>query len=130
MSQVARSYLFDTNALIWLSSDLKRIPRSVLDVLEDPGSGLWASTVSFWELAIKQTLGKIDAAIQFDHIEKKHGIRELTISSKYTTELRSLPMLHGDPFDRMLVAQAMAEGMVLVTSDRRLAGYPVAVLQV
>jgi PIN domain nuclease of toxin-antitoxin system len=81
-------------------------------------------------LAIKQTLGKIDAAIQFDHIEKKHGIRELTISSKYTTELRSLPMLHGDPFDRMLVAQAMAEGMVLVTSDRRLAGYPVAVLQV
>jgi PIN domain nuclease of toxin-antitoxin system len=109
---------------------LKRIPRSVLDVLEDPGSGLWASTVSFWELAIKQTLGKIDAAIQFDHIEKKHGIRELTISSKYTTELRSLPMLHGDPFDRMLVAQAMVEGMVLVTSDRRLAGYPVAVLQV
>jgi PIN domain nuclease of toxin-antitoxin system len=63
-------------------------------------------------------------------MEKRHGIRELTISSKYATELRSLPMLHGDPFDRMLVAQAMVEGMVLVTGDRRLAGYPVAVLQV
>jgi PIN domain nuclease of toxin-antitoxin system len=130
MSQGARSYLLDTNVLIWLSSDLKRIPRSVLDVLEDPESALWASTVSFWELAIKQTLAKIDASIRFDHMEKKHGIRELTISSRYTTELRSLPMLHGDPFDRMLVAQAMVEGMVLVTGDRRLAGYPVAVLQV
>jgi PIN domain nuclease of toxin-antitoxin system len=130
MSQVARSYLLDTNVLIWLSSDLKRIPRSVLDVLEDPESALWASTVSFWELAIKHTLAKIDTSIRFDHMEKKLGIRELTISSKYTTELRSLPMLHSDPFDRMLVAQAMVEGMVLVTGDRRLAGYPVAVLQV
>jgi PIN domain nuclease of toxin-antitoxin system len=130
MSQVSRSYLFDTNVLIWLSADLKRIPRSVLDVLEDPESALWTSTVSFWELAIKQTLGKIDTSIRFDHMEKRHGIRELTISSKYAAELRSLPMLHGDPFDRMLVAQAMVEGMVLVTGDRRLAGYPVAVLQV
>jgi PIN domain nuclease of toxin-antitoxin system len=130
MSQGARSYLLDTNVLIWLSSDLRRISRSVLDVLEDPETTLWASTVSFWELAIKQTLAKIDASIRFDHMEKKHGIRELTISSRYTTELRSLPMLHGDPFDRMLVAQAMVEGMVLVTGDRRLAGYPVAVLQV
>ena len=130
MSQVARSYLLDTNILIWLSSDLKRVPRSVLDVLEDPESALWASTVSFWELAIKQTLAKIDTSIRFDHMEKQLGIRELTISSRYTTELRSLPMLHGDPFDRMLVAQAMVEGMVLVTGDRRLAGYPVAVLQV
>jgi Uncharacterized protein conserved in bacteria len=130
MSQAARSYLLDTNVLIWLSSDLKRIPRSVLDVLEDSESALWVSTVSFWELAIKQTLGKIDASIRFDQMEKRPGISELTISSKYTTELRSLPMLHGDPFDRMLVAQAMVEGMVLVTGDRRLARYPVAVLQV
>jgi PIN domain nuclease of toxin-antitoxin system len=130
MSQAVRSYLLDTNVLIWLSSDLNRIPKSVLDVLEDPESMLWSSTVSFWELAIKQTLGKIDMSIRFDQMEKRHGIRELPISSKYTTELRSLPMLHDDPFDRMLVAQAMVEGMVLVTGDRRLAGYPVAVLQV
>lgn len=130
MSHAQRSYLLDTNVLIWLSSDLKRIPASVLDVLEDPETGLWASTVSFWELAIKQTLAKIDAAIRFDQMETKHGIRELTISSKYMAPLRGLPMLHSDPFDRMLVAQAMVEGMVLVTADRRLAEYPVAVLQV
>ena len=69
-------------------------------------------------------------AIRFDQMEKTHRILELTMSSMYTDELRRLPLLHGDPFDRMLVAQAMAEGIVLVTADRRLAQYPVAVLQV
>jgi PIN domain nuclease of toxin-antitoxin system len=130
MSAADRTYLLDTNVLIWLSSDVGRISHEVLKVLEDPAMDLWASTVSFWELAIKQNLGKIDAAIRFDRMEKSHGIRELTVSSRYTEALRGLPLLHGDPFDRMLVAQAIVEGMVLVTGDRRLAGYPVAVLQV
>jgi PIN domain nuclease of toxin-antitoxin system len=130
MTVANRPYLLDTNVLIWLSSDVKRIPAAVLQVLEDFESELWVSTVSFWELSIKQSLGKIDAAIRFDRMEKTHGIRELTISSRYTEALRELPMVHGDPFDRMLVAQAIVEGMVLVTGDRRLAGYPVAVLQV
>jgi PIN domain nuclease of toxin-antitoxin system len=130
MSVVVGSYLLDTNVLIWLSSDLERIPRAVLDVLEVPESRLYASTVSFWELAIKQGLCKIDAAMRFDGMVERHGIAELTISSRYIEALRALPMLHSDPFDRMLVAQAVTEGMVLVTGDRRLAGYSVAVLQV
>jgi PIN domain nuclease of toxin-antitoxin system len=128
--KAGRSYLLDTHVLIWLSSEVGRIPHAVMQVLEDPENELWSSTVSFWELAIKQNLGKIDAQVRFDRMEKTHGIRELTISSRYTEGLKSLPMLHGDPFDRMLVAQAMVEGMVLVTADRRLVGYPVAVLQV
>jgi len=130
MSRTVRSYLLDTHVLIWLNSDVKRIPGSVLQVLEDVESELWVSTISFWELAIKQKLGKINAEIRLDRIEKTLGIRELTISSRYTGELRNLPLLHGDPFDRMLVAQAMVEGMTLVTADRRLAGYAVGVLQV
>ncbi len=130
MTEAGRSYLLDTHVLIWLSSELSRIPRAVLEVLEDPDARLWCSTVSFWELAVKQNLGKIDAMIRFDQMEKTHRILELTVSSKYTQELRTLPLLHADPFDRMLVAQARVEGMVLVTADRRLAGYPVAVLQV
>jgi PIN domain nuclease of toxin-antitoxin system len=130
MSVSGRSYLLDTHVLIWLSSDLRRIPPKVLEVLQDLETELWASTVSFWELAIKQNLGKFDAAIRFDEMEKTHRIRELTIHSKYTEEIRRLPLLHGDPFDRMLVAQAMAEGMTLVTADRRLVGYPVGILLV
>jgi PIN domain nuclease of toxin-antitoxin system len=110
--------------------NLKRVPRPVLDVLEDPASRLWVSSASFWELSIKQSIGKIDSGLRLDKVTGTYGIEELGISSKYTDTVRGLPMLHGDPFDRMLVAQAMVEGMVLVTADRRLAGYPVAVLQV
>jgi PIN domain nuclease of toxin-antitoxin system len=123
-------YLLDTKVVVWLSSDLTRIPESVLDVLEDRESELVVSTVCFWELAIKQTLGKIDASIDFDRMMGEFGMRELTVSSKYMEVLRGLPMLHGDPFDRMMVAQAMVEEMVLVTGDRRLGEYPVAVLRV
>jgi PIN domain nuclease of toxin-antitoxin system len=102
----------------------------VLDVLEDPSSRLCVSAVSFWELSIKQSLGKIDSSLRLERVLETYGMQELGISSKYTDTVRGLSMLHGDPFDRMLVAQAMVEGMVLVTGDRRLAGYPVAVLQV
>ena len=94
----------------------------MLDV-QDSETELWASTVSFWELAIKQNLGKFDAAMRFDEMEKTHRIRELTIHSKYTEGVRNCRCLHGDPFDRMLVAQAMVEGMTLVTADDVLRGY-------
>jgi PIN domain nuclease of toxin-antitoxin system len=130
MTGSGSSYLLDTNILIRLDMNLKRIPRPVLDVLEDPASRLWVSSASFWELSIKQSIGKIDSGLRLDKVTGTYGIEELGISSKYTDAVRSLPVLHGDPFDRMLVAQAMVEGMVLVTADRRLAGYPVAVLQV
>ena len=124
------SYLLDTNVLIWLSSEIKRIPAAVLDVLEIYDSDLYVSAVSYWELAIKQGLGKIAAEIHFDRIVEKHGMRELAITSRYTSALKSLPTIHSDPFDRMLVAQAMADGLTLVTADRRLALYPVATLRV
>lgn len=126
----AESYLLDTNVLIWLSSEIKRIPPAVLDVLESYDSDLYVSAVSYWELAIKQGLGKIAAAIHFDRIVEKHGMRELAITSKYASALMNLPGIHTDPFDRMLVAQAMADGLTLVTADRRLALYPVATLRV
>jgi PIN domain nuclease of toxin-antitoxin system len=130
MSDTASSYLLDTNVAIWLDRDTKRVPPAVLKVLQESDSRVYVSAVSFWELSIKQGLGKIDGGIRLDRSLETYRMQELAISSKYTDTVRALPMLHGDPFDRMLVAQAMVEGMVLVTGDRRLAGYPVAVLQV
>ncbi len=124
------SYLVDTNVLIWLSSDLKRIPPQVLKALDNPDSDLFISTVSFWELAIKQTLRKIDATIDFPRMAEVHRFHELPVVSRYMPTLRTLPLLHSDPFDRMIVAQAIADQMTLVTSDGRLGDYPVAVLRV
>ena len=125
-----RPYLLDTNVAIWLDRSAKRIPAHILDVLENPLSRLFLSTVSFWELAIKQNLGKIENGIKLERVVSTYRMQELVISSKYSEMVRSLPLLHNDPFDRMLIAQTIVEGMVLVTADRRLAGYPVAVLRV
>jgi PIN domain nuclease of toxin-antitoxin system len=124
------SYLLDTNVAIWLDREIARVPRAVLDLIADPGCALWVSTISFWELSIKQSAGKIDAQLRVGRVLATYGMRELTVSSKYTDVVRDLPLLHGDPFDRMLVAQAIVEGLVLVTSHRKLAEYPVGVLRV
>jgi PIN domain nuclease of toxin-antitoxin system len=130
MSDSKTAYLLDTNVAIWLDTETNRVPNQVTELIGDPASALWVSTVAFWELAIKQRAGKIDARLRVERVLATYGMRELGITSKYTDALRDLPRLHGDPFDRMLVAQAMVEGMVLVTSDGRLAEYPVAVLRV
>lgn len=128
MTVTRRSYLLDTNVLIWLSSDLTRIPASVLRELETFDSDVYVSTVCFWEIAIKQRLGKIDTALRLEPIVSDRGIRELTISSRYVDALRELPLMHGDRFDRMMVAQAIVERLVLVTADRRLTEYAVTVM--
>jgi PIN domain nuclease of toxin-antitoxin system len=125
-----KAYLLDTNVAIWIDRDVARLPRVVVDLMGDAEAELWVSTVSFWELAIKQNVGKIDADLRVERVLSTYGMRELSVTSRYTDAVRDLPRLHGDPFDRMLVAQAMVEGMTLVTSERRLAEYPVAVLRV
>lgn len=130
MTDNGRSYLLDTHILIWLSADLSRIPHPVLELLEDADVQLYVSTVSFWEITIKQMQGKFQAALDLERLAASRGIEELPVSSRYLGKLRELPVLHGDPFDRMIVAQAMEDGLVLVTADRRLAEYPVAMLRV
>ena len=124
------AYLLDTNVAIWLDRETARVPGVVMSVLNRATIPVWVSSVSFWELAIKQGVGKIDPVLRLEPAMRTYGMQELTVTSKYMDVLRGLPLLHGDPFDRMLVAQAMVEGMTLVTADRRLAGYAVGVLQV
>lgn len=124
------SYLLDTNVLIWLDQQPERVPALAKVALAQSGSKLYVSAVSFWELAVKQGLGRFDKTMQIDRVLSTYNIAELAVTSRYTDTIRDLPQLHRDPFDRMLVAQAMVDGLVLVTADRKLAQYPVAVLQV
>jgi PIN domain nuclease of toxin-antitoxin system len=130
MSPKGSSYLLDTNVAIWLDKDVARVSPFVLELLGDPDVEMWVSAVSFWELSIKQAIGKIDPLLRLEPVLTTYGMQELVVTSKYADSVRSLPLMHGDPFDRMLVAQAMVEGMTLVTGDRRLVGYPVGILLV
>ncbi len=125
-----RSYLLDTNILIWLSSKTSRIPSATLRILENYDAELWTSSAAFWELTIKQSVGKMQGELRFDRLLDSYAIQELPISSKYMDTLRDLPLIHGDPFDRIMIAQAITEGMTFVTGDRTLAQYPVSQMQI
>jgi PIN domain nuclease of toxin-antitoxin system len=121
--------LLDTHALIWALSAPKNLPDAVARRLSDPSTVVFASAASTWEIAIKAALGKIDADLD----EIIGGIREtgftpLSITVEHTRRLSELPHHHRDPFDRILVAQALEDGLTVVTHDAILRSYPAPIL--
>jgi len=121
--------LLDTHALIWALSAPKRLPGSVARAVADPDNSVHISAFSTWEIAIKSALGKIKADL--DEIAagaRETGFVELPVRIRDTIRLRSLPAHHRDPFDRMLIAQALEHGFTLVTRDPAFRPYPIATL--
>lgn len=121
--------LLDTHALIWALSSPRRLPARVVERLEDPSTVVYASAANTWEIAIKAALGKIEADLdELAKAVRDTGFTELAVTMMHTLRLRELPAHHRDPFDRILVAQALEEGLTLVTHDPVLAGYPAPIL--
>jgi PIN domain nuclease of toxin-antitoxin system len=121
-------YLLDTQIVYWARVVPERLSAEVRTILEIPANALWYSIVTPWELAIKEAKRKIKVPDGFYAAFDEYAAERLTINESHIATLRQLPLLHHDPFDRMLVAQAMTEKMTLITSDKRLAAYPVKVL--
>ena len=119
--------LLDTNIVIWLTGRQERIRPDVLAALADHRNELVVSTASLLEIASKVSRGRLafDENILRD-LEQQ--VRFLQVSAAHAWRVSRLPPLHTDPFDRLLVAQALEEGMTLVTGDRALAQYGVAIL--
>jgi len=120
-------FLLDTQLLIWAADASPRLGRQAADLISDPGNDLHFSVASIWETAIKFGLGRPD--FQADPRVLRPallatGYHELAITAPHALSVVDLPRLHGDPFDRILVAQALNEGLTLLTSDRLLDGYP------
>lgn len=119
--------LLDTHAFIWLWEDTSKVPPRVLAACEDPGNHLYLSIASVWEMQIKVTAGKLSFRQPLSNIienqKNENGLSILPINLPHVWQLATLPSHHNDPFDRMLVAQAMAEQMTLVTADRHIARY-------
>ncbi|MEM1360656.1 MAG: type II toxin-antitoxin system VapC family toxin [Pseudomonadota bacterium] len=118
--------LLDTHILLWAAYQPDRLSPAARDRLEDQQNTLWFSAVSIWEVAIKRGLGRADFSI--DPGPLRTGLlsseyRELAFESHHCLGLGTLPELHNDPFDRILVAQTAFEGMVLLTADRKVAQY-------
>jgi len=96
-------------------------------VLEDSGNEFYFSAVSFWEIAIKRALNRPDFQIDPQRLRDgllAQGYIELPLKTEHTLALSNLPQIHKDPFDRVIVAQAISEDITLLTADARLAGYP------
>lgn len=119
-------YLLDTHLLIWLAFHDKKLPKQVADIHEDPESELYFSVISIWETAIKQALGRKDFQADAGWLRNgllNEGYTEILVEGRHALDVRSLPHLHRDPFDRMLIAQARVEGLVLLTSDEAISKY-------
>ena len=119
--------LLDTHLLLWAAGDPARLSDAARALMSDPGNELWFSAASLWEVAIKAGLGREDFRVD-PHLLRR-GLRdndwhELPISSRHAVAVATLPDLHRDPFDRLLVAQATVEGLLLLTRDPQVGRYP------
>ncbi len=125
--------LLDTQILLWAAGHPKRLSAAARKLLNDPRHELLFSAASMWEVAIKSTLGRDDFHVEPRLLRRgllDNGYTELPITGQHAVNIDSLPDLHKRPFDRMLLAQALSEGITLVTSDAQLAEYPGPVLRV
>lgn len=119
--------LLDTHLLLWAAGMPEQLSDSAKQLLEDSGNILYFSAASMWEMAIKLTLGRPDFQIDLRLLRRgllDNGYEELAITSEHAVFIVTLPSIHKDPFDRILVAQASVEGITLLTSDATVAQYP------
>lgn len=119
--------LLDTHLLIWAAESAARVPRRARSLMSAPGNELLFSVASLWEIAIKSKLNRRDFQVD-PHVLRRglidNGYQELPIFSEHAVAIDALPLIHKDPFDRLLVAQATVEGITLLTDDATVARYP------
>ena len=123
--------LLDTVAFIWLVEGNSRLSESAQGLITDPANEVYLSAASAWEIAIKYAIGRLLLGIPPEEYvtgqRRLHLIEPLPVGEVAALQVYKLPALHDDPFDRIIVAQAIVEGMAVVTPDRQISQYPVRV---
>lgn len=125
--------LLDTHLLLWAASEPGRLSARARTLLLDPANQLLFSSASLWEVSIKNGLERSDFNVDPRRLWRMllvNGYRELPVASEHAVALSDLPPLHKDPFDRILVAQARVEGLILLTADKAVARYGAGVRKV
>jgi PIN domain nuclease of toxin-antitoxin system len=125
--------LLDTQLLLWAAGQPERLPSAARKQLNDPRNELLFSAASLWEVAIKKGLGRDDFRVEPRLLRRgllDNGYNELPITSQHAVGIDGLPPLHKDPFDRLLLSQALSEGITLLTTDKELARYGAPVRKV
>lgn len=117
--------LLDTNVVLWYITGERQLAPDVVELIEREADSVVVSAASILEVSIKAAIGKLDVPRGLTGAVLSTGIELLAVSALHAEAVRDLPLLHRDPFDRLLVAQATLEGLMLLTSDRQLAEYEV-----
>ena len=121
--------LLDTHTLLWFGLDDRRLSATARGLIEDPANEIAISPASYWEIAIKIGLGKYTLSEPyqpfFEQVVADYGLQILPIEIRHTALLTTLPLHHRDPFDRLLIAQAISEGIAIVSDDVQFDAYPI-----
>jgi PIN domain nuclease of toxin-antitoxin system len=121
-------YLLDTHTIIWHLEDSPRLPSRLAEIIDNNENSIYYSSVSLWEIAIKVNSGKLELRFTFDEFLDgvKHSVIELLqIEDEHLKRLSTLPLIHRDPFDRLLIATALAEKLTIITADDDIHKYDV-----
>lgn len=121
-----RRFLVDTHIMIWAMEGDTKLPEKYRQIVAD-GSLIYVSMASLWEIAIKTSIGKLEIQADITETLREYDIEVLQMTISHIEAVRTLPHHHRDPFDRMLIAQAMTENLSLLTVDRHFAPYGVTI---
>ena len=127
---MSKGYLLDTHVLLWLLYDDTRVPTEVVEVLSGPLAKVFVSSISIVEIEIKRSIGKLllDSS-PLDFIDQM-GFQSLDLTMQEARRLSELPLIHRDPFDRLLICQALENRLTLVTADELVSRYPVSTISI
>jgi PIN domain nuclease of toxin-antitoxin system len=124
--------LLDTHTFLWFIEGNLNLSNAARDLIEDPGNQRFLSIASLWEISIKVSLGKLELKMTITELVKReaygNAIELLEVQPEHLDELMKLPFYHKDPFDRLMIAQSLAECIPMVTKDSAFESYPVTLL--
>lgn len=126
------NFLLNTHSMLWLFDDDDRLSENAKEIITDPENRIFISIASFWEIAIKMSLSKLVLDIPFEKLFdecEKLDFNILNISKRHLLFLKTLPFVHRDPFDRLIVCQAIIENCTLVSADRAFLEYNIKTIK-
>ena len=122
------SFLLDTHILLWFLENDSKLSNQVREVITNREYLIFVSAISAWEISIKQSLGKLIAPSNLEEALRFSNLEILAMTLAHGIKVADLPMYHKDPFDRMLIAQALVEGLTIITVDQKFKFYDVPLL--
>jgi PIN domain nuclease of toxin-antitoxin system len=120
--------LLDTHILIWWLSQEQRLSQAEIDLITDSDNFIFVSAATAWEIAVKKMIGKLEAPDDLPTALAINNFLELPITIEHSQKLYQLPLHHNDPFDRIMVAQAMSEDLTFMTRDAKIALYDIKIV--